>query len=181
MSTLGIVEAFIFLIHHYATINIVKERVFAEVHFTIFFVAIFNAIQCTILYYFSLRVAERQWTKIEAIDIDHYVAIRREYEVVDAKLLKIEEKINHTFHRSSQYANRRDLYEMDGGWIVKCFVYLRYSSIKRKHKRLLVQVRFHELRVHFIELNQLHHKFRWVIFFNIDECLAIINSSSSLN
>eukprot|EP00555_Chaetoceros_dichaeta_P012134 CAMPEP_0198258792 /NCGR_PEP_ID=MMETSP1447-20131203/8120_1 /TAXON_ID=420782 /ORGANISM="Chaetoceros dichaeta, Strain CCMP1751" /LENGTH=1362 /DNA_ID=CAMNT_0043946001 /DNA_START=42 /DNA_END=4130 /DNA_ORIENTATION=+ len=160
LSTLGIVEAIIFLVHHYATINITKERVFAEVHFTIFFVAIINAIQSTILYFLALRVAEKQWTKVEAIDIDHYVAIRREYEVVDAKLLKIEEKINRSLGKSARYANRRDVYEMDGSWIVNCFEYLRYSSIKRKHKRLLVQVRFHEMRVHFIEFNQLHHKFR---------------------
>jgi len=162
LATLGIVEAIIYLWIHYHDISdtlLLKERCFAEVHFTIFFVAIINAMQSGILYLFSLHVAEQQWTRIEALDIDHYVAIRREYEVVDAKLLKFEEKINRTLGRETN-ANNRDLYETDGNWIVNCFEYLRYSSIKKKHKRLLVQVRFHELRVHFIELNKLHHKFR---------------------
>jgi hypothetical protein len=93
VSTLGMVEATVFIIHqYYADLDLKKERIFADVHFTLFFVAIINALMSCILYFLSLKVAENQWVKMEALDINHYVAFRKQFDQVKAKIEIMEQK-----------------------------------------------------------------------------------------
>ena len=155
MSTLGIVEAGVFLaVKYYEKLNLKQEQIFAEVHFTIFFVAIINAVQSVFLYLLANQIAQNRWVKMEKIDIDHYVSIRQEFERIDTQLRAKMERA----HSSStlELFGSGSWKEMWEGFIDL----IHYPVLKRKHTQLLVQVRFHELRVHFIEDNELPAKFK---------------------
>ncbi len=87
MSTLGIVEATIFTVHkYYNDLDLQKERIFADVHFTLFFVAIINALMSCIIYVLASKLAERRWVTMETLDIDHYVAFRKQFDQVQEKI-----------------------------------------------------------------------------------------------
>ncbi len=61
LSTLGIVEASVFILHeYYDGFILTTEAVFAQVHFTLFFVVIFNAVMSMLLFLSSKRVANNQ-------------------------------------------------------------------------------------------------------------------------
>lgn len=177
MSTLGLVEAGIFLLHkYYPDLNISVEKVFAEVHFTLFFVAIINAIMSVLLYLFTTRVAEKYWVRMETIDLDHYVAIRKKFEAVEDALEELEKEhlmkkrkyIKDDIGNQAQFTDSvrstASAYEQHSFTsFVRALV--RHSTRKerrlvRKHRKLLVQVRFHELRVHFIDSNNLDPRFK---------------------
>ena len=176
MSTLGIVEAVVFLVHHYyADLNIEVERVFAEVHFTLFFVAIINAIMSCLLYFFATRVAERHWDMLETVDIDHYVAVRRQFDAMEEQLQAIRDSerfsaqgLNHAATADGADEAHSERNKNETNVFFKILNYTKYPLLKAnlkqvldvKYKKLLVQVRFHELRLHFIESNGLDPKFR---------------------
>jgi hypothetical protein len=167
VSTLGIVEATIFLVHHYYTdLNIKVEFVFAEVHFTLFFVAIINAIMSCLLYFFASQVAESIWFRLETVDLDHYVAIRKQFDALQEQLQVIKSS------RHDDEKNKVKFQHMNSSRETNTFIqalsiskipFLK-ANIKQmlnvKYRNLLVQVRFHELRVHFIESNGLDPRFR---------------------
>lgn len=170
VSTLGIVEATIFLVHHYYTdLNIKVEFVFAEVHFTLFFVAIINAIMSCLLYFFASQVAESQWFRLETVDLDHYVAIRKQFDALEEQLQAIKSSDRPTNNNTK---NQVKLQHQHSSRETNTFIqalniskipFLK-ANIKQminvKYRSLLVQVRFHELRVHFIESNGLDPRFR---------------------
>jgi len=191
LSTLGIVEATVFVIHHYFKINVAVELVFAEVHFTLFFVAIINAIMNSLLYFFSHQVAYRQWVRMEAIDLDHYVAIRKQFDAIQGQLELTKEENRRKISKDSSSrqlakSQRRRLVKFEAHLNDNCEVETdapsniqpsmtesttlgtRLSILKSKlkkrmdwkYRQLLVQVKFHELRVHFIEVNNLDPKFK---------------------
>ena len=172
VSTLGIVEAVIFLVHHYyQDLNIEVERVFAEVHFTLFFVAIINAIMSCLLHFFATRVAEKQWVRLETIDIDHYVALRRQFDAMEEnmKAVRDSEEQKKNYCEEGLHPAADDAHDTkQTNLFLKKLNNTRYpllkASLRRvldvKYKKLLIQVRFHELRLHFIESNQLDPKFR---------------------
>ena len=93
VSTLGIVEATIFLVHQFFEVNLEKERIFADVHFTLFFVAIINALMACIIYILSMVVAHQRWVKMETLDFNHYVAIRQEFDQVEAQLKTLHKRM----------------------------------------------------------------------------------------
>ena len=175
MSTLGIVEAIIFLLHkYYKGLVVETEIVFAEIHFTLFFVVIINAVMSSLLYFLTSRVAKTQWFRMETIDIDHYVAVRKEFESVKEKLKRlkadqISEKMRTRSDRSLKFDMRAT--EPEGplttkkeNWFTKLWGnYVTKNILERKHRELLVQVRFHEMRVHFIESHNLPSNFRYVL------------------
>ena len=186
LSTLGIVEATVFLVHHYyLDLNVQVERVFAEVHFTLFFVAIINALMSILLFFLASHVADNQWEKLERVDIDHYVVVRKQFDAMQEQLRAIQDYDYNEIHGNGGDNNGGD--GDDNGdhdnhhghsfcrkmWNKIC-TYLPYKYkykyllanlkafiiINSKHRDLLVQVRFHELRVHFIESNCLDPRFR---------------------
>lgn len=184
LSTLGLVEAGVFLVlHYYPGLNINVKNVFAEVHFTLFYVAIINAIMSVLLYLFTSRVAEKQWVRMETIDLDHYVAIRKQFEAIEFALKEMEENDDmkkktynpvssrgkkHEFaqnNMTSQLSNRSKFEQSSLIDLRKSLVQFPIFGSKRasliaKYRKLLVQVRFHELRVHFIDCNKLDPRFK---------------------
>lgn len=135
VATLGIVEFGVFLWGKYGTIDKEIKKKFADVHFALFLTAIFNALQYSLTSIVSTRLSNGLWVKTEQLELDHYVEIREEYE-------RVEEIID------LQYTGR-------GKWFRNCILFVCRPGLRRRHESLRVQVRFHELRLHFLESNNL--------------------------
>ena len=214
------VELFIWILHsYYDDLDVAKEGVFAMVHFTLFYTAIFNAFQTVIVAIFAFRLSRQLWVQTETLELNHYVEIREEFQRVKEVLETLKGKQQqqstkdntkeehqdhgHTTHgNGNQQAerpphdidiatgdNEADGPDMDGigptertltssgrgsrsqpqssltslapvldlnraslSRMWKSLVYqIRYPHLKNKYNQLLVQVRFHELRVHLLQ------------------------------
>ncbi len=135
VATLGIVELGVFLWGKYGYIDKEIKSKFADVHFALFLTAIFNAVQYSLTCILSTRLSNGLWVKTEQLELDHYVEIREEYDRVK-EIIKL------------QYNGR-------GKWVRNCILFVFRPGLRRRHESLRVQVRFHELRLHFLEFNNL--------------------------
>ena len=150
MATLGIVELFIFLLHrYYEDLNVARELVFADVHFALFYTAIFNAFQSVIMAILSSRVSTKAWVFCEALDIEHYVELREEFDRITIELLNN--------HGSIGDGDNYGVVELDNWKAIgrNLLYFVRYPRLRARYIELLVQVRFHQLRVQFLESNDL--------------------------
>ena len=141
VATLGLVELFVFLVLRYYQLKY-KERkeVFAEVHFALFYTAIFNAFQSVISAVATRRVSDKMWVKTEHLELDHYIEIREEFDRVQEAYFAVREKVPKVFR--------------------KVWTAIRYPGLRSRYMELLVQVRFHQLRIHFLENNNLPLTFK---------------------
>lgn len=114
-----------------------RKELFAEVHFALFYTAIFNAFQSVLCGIFTRRVSSALWVQTEHLELDHYVEIREAFDKA-----------------SEEYYNFRESQRGVAG-IRSCLLALRKPGLRRRYRNLLVQVRFHELRVQFLENNNL--------------------------
>ena len=137
VATLGIVEFGLFLWGKYGTIDKVVKTKFADVHFALFFTALFNAFQYSVTSIASTRFSNSQWVQTEQLELDHYVEIREEYDRVDMMMMG---------HQSTRIGNK---------WIQNCILSLTQPGLRRRHKSLRVQIRFHELRLYLLESQNL--------------------------
>ena len=195
LATLGIVELFIHLLHeYYDNLDTAAESVFVDVHFVLFYTAIFNALQSVILAVFAHRVSYATWVRTEELELNHYVEIREEFDRVRAELFDDSRYQQHQSQhntttsgnaterstqppstRKSWHSVRRSLhrstlefYDSNGATVwdsirsscVGIYYYLKYPRLKAKHDELLVQVRFHEMRVHFLQSYDLPFKLK---------------------
>ena len=155
LSTLGIVEFAIFLGHTYApNFNLEVEAVFAKVHFLLFFTAIINALMSVILSFVASRISYKLWVRTEELELNHYIAIREEFSRV--------ERLLGEYEGSSGGTDAPTEYDVltPKRALTRLMQTLRYPILRRQYDKLLVQVRFHELRVHFLEANDLPLKFK---------------------
>ena len=158
MATLGIVEFFIFLLHKYYTgLNIAGEKIFADVHFTLFYTALFNAVQSVILAFFVSRNSDRLWVRTEYQDLHHYVEIREEFERLDRELHWKEYEAESSAVRIDAKAAQEFEFNLAGIKRLGKTIYetFRHPILSRKHNTLLIQLRYHELKYHFIHTNGL--------------------------
>jgi hypothetical protein len=140
VATLGIVELAVFLlIKYWKNFNKERKEVFGDVHFAIFYTAIFNALQSVLTAMVTRRASNRLWCRTEQLELEHYVEIREEYERVE-KFVSL-----HTTTSTSGL----------GKWIRNIKLFVRHPGVLQKFHNLRVQVRFHELRLHFLESNNL--------------------------
>jgi len=128
---------------YYELRNKQRKDVFAEVHFALFYTAIFNAFQSVLCGMITRRVSHRMWVKTEHLELDHYVEIREAFDKA-----------------SKDYTAFQDVHSSKRGWhpsrLYSCFVTTFYQpALRHRYINLLVQVRFHELRVQFLENNHL--------------------------
>jgi hypothetical protein len=136
------VELFIFLLHkYYSNLNVARELVFADVHFTLFFTALFNAFQSVSVAMVATRVSNRLWVKTEDLELDHYVEIREEFDRVSQQL----------YPGDHDETTRPGVYQQ----LRNMGVSLLFPRMRGRYLELLVQVRFHQLRLHFLEGNNL--------------------------
>jgi hypothetical protein len=176
VALLGIVELVIFLLYKFdAGLDKAAKEVFADVHFTLFFTALFNAFQSGILAFFISRNSYRLWVKIEYQDLHHYVEIREEFDAVCKELSRtlVSEKSKRIIISDTNYGS--DTESLSGGKSTTGFrgseiqftltnlekfweilkQKARFPHLAHRHQSLLVQVRFHELKFHFIQANNL--------------------------
>ena len=170
LTTLGIVECVIYLLHKYwEQFNIAYEVVFIDIHFMLFYTAVINAIQSSLVRVLTTRLTNKQWTMTEDIDIYHYVAIRKEFDRLEQQFQLDSSIPTSVVHGDSS---------TDQGFFPTNQTYLRntlrdiafrirhpYKSSRKK--ALIVPVRFHELRAHFIESNNLPQKFKVSPYLNL--------------
>ena len=154
MATLGIVELFIFLLHkYYEDLNVPREQIFADVHFTLFYTAIFNAFQSVGVAFVASRVSRRLWVQTEQLELDHYVEIREAFEKLQASLYPNE--VEAEAGGDSDNPEQISAYQSFRQSLRQLAVSIFLPRLQRRYLELLVQVRFHQLRVHFLEGNQL--------------------------
>lgn len=129
------------------------EATFVDVHFTLFYTALFNALQgCLIRIIAGWRTDS--WTQTEDIDVGHYVAIRKEYDRVDRKLKAIDGEFGNVIKSDESYLGRlRAACKLAKNRI-------RHPRLSRRRNELLVPIRYHELRTHFLETNDLPSSFK---------------------
>jgi hypothetical protein len=135
VATLGIVEFGLFLWGKYGTIDKVVKTKFADVHFALFFTALFNAFQYSLTSIASTRFSNSQWVHTEQLELDHYVEIREEYDRVDMMMGNQSTRI--------------------GKVIRNCILSIARPGLRRRHESLRVQIRFHELRLYLLESQNL--------------------------
>lgn len=143
LSTLGIVELFVYVVlKYYKEYDKTQKDVFADVHFALFYTAVFNAFQTVIVAITTARKSDALWVETEHLELDHYVEIREEFDRVKEKLgYEIED-------------------ELTSGWSLKNFPRnivqsFRNPGLRGHYLDLLVQVNFHSLRLHFLQGNDL--------------------------
>jgi hypothetical protein len=187
VAILGIVEWFIFILHtYYAGLDTDKEALFAKVHFTLFYTAIFNAITSSILYMACVAATNKLWVKTEDLEINHYIELREEFERIQFELSERGSQVaaaassaaasssraRASNSNSSSFfsTDRMPWFKRQDSTVETPFKFrefldqtkarIRHPGLIRRYNKLLIQVRFHELRIHFIEANNLPLKFK---------------------
>ena len=171
VAILGMVEFCVFLMQeYYEDYNKEKKDVFGAVHFALFYTALLNAFQSMILSYAVRRVSRKMWVQTEALELNHYVEIREEFDRVQTELGAL--KAGAKSSGSSTSGSDDDKGEGNSRWAVapderglRGFIRavvdrIRYPRLKSRYNELLVQVRFHELRVHFLKAYNLPLKLK---------------------
>ena len=143
-------EFVVFLVQkYYEGLNKGAKAVFADVHFMLFYCAIFNAIQSCFMAIAAFRVSNRAWVRTEQLELDHYIEIREEFDRID----------NILYGNSGDSSSSYFVLEYSPSGLKKLahrmYRFVRHPILSRKHKELMVQVRFHDLRVHFLKANNL--------------------------
>ena len=125
----------------------------------LFYTAIFNALQSCCVRLLAGHRTDRAWVKTEDIDIGHYVAIRKEFD-------RLESELNRAHSPTTNSDDDDANYQSSSSWksfkeAVSDLVFtIRHPHLSRRREQLLVPIRFHELRAHFIDSNNLPPKFK---------------------
>ena len=168
LSTLGIVECVIYLLHKYwEDFNLDYEKVFIDIHFMLFYTAVINAVQSSLVRVLTQRLTTKHWTMTEDIDIYHYVSIRKEFDRLEEQFhldksiaaSSSQDSSGHNFFPENQSYFRSMLGDIA--------FRIRHPYISSRKNALIVPVRFHELRAHFIESNKLPQKFKVSPYLNL--------------
>ena len=134
-----------------------------------FFSLVYGNSQSMILAFITRRVSHKTWVKTEALELNHYVEVREEFDRVRTLLFKNrdapdgkkggagssttsdeDQDGNITSKKSSSDGS------YDGSWNgMKSFMsgvvdHIRRPGLWHKYNSLLIQVRFHDLRKHFL-------------------------------
>lgn len=183
------VEFFLFILQEYhPDLNYDKKEVFGDVHFALFYTAIFNSLQSMILAFAVRRISKRMWIRAEELELGHYVEVREEFERVSQRVEEIRAKRRAVLHPAQNQSSpstsscehedgendatkrnsgKRHLNSIlgfnDGSWrdiFYRLWDLLRYPQLMQQYNSLLIQVRFHELRVHFLQAYNLPPKLK---------------------
>ena len=135
--------------------------------------------QSIILAFITTRLSNRMWVKTEALELSHYVEVREEFDRVQALL-----KQGNSFEskKSGSSTSDDDQEEMDDNpknsnstvheteynaawrgplsYVSGVVDYCRRPRLWNEYNSLLIQVRFHELRVHFLQSYNLPPSFK---------------------
>jgi hypothetical protein len=96
---------------------------------------------------------DKSWVRMEDIDIGHYVAIRKEFDRLDGMTPRVSGNVK---ERQASWWDipQRALHDL------KFTLRHPQTNISRRKDQLLVPIRFHELRAHLIDSNDLPPRFK---------------------
>ena len=169
------VEFCVFLMQeYYEDYNKEKKDVFGAVHFALFYTAILNAFQSIILAFAVGRVSQQVWVRTEALELNHYVEIREEFDRVTRELGRLQHGRQSLAGGTSIWGSNEDkqqpntaerwsIASEESGWrglFHAVMDRIKYPGLKARYNELLIQVRFHELRVHFLKAYNLPLKLK---------------------
>jgi hypothetical protein len=188
VATLGIVEFLLHIVAEYhEDYDKSKKQVFADFHFLLFYSAILNAFQSVLLAFWATRISRKIWVETEMLELNHYVEIREEFQIVKEELESMRRsrgKSNNnkkTLNQSTQNTttkndnssnntdddnNRMHHHELAEDMVGIANLWqtamdrFRYPALKRRYDALLLQIRFHELRIHFLQSYKLPLKLK---------------------
>jgi len=165
VAILGIVEWAVYLLQtYYQGMNKAKKSLFEKVHFALFYTAILNVVTSALIYIGCRLETNRLWVETEELELDHYIELREEFDRVQMKIARIEEKdaedlqirLPHSPEHHDETAE--EPLTFNGAWR-NLKQRIRHPLLVNRYNKLIVQVRFHELRMHFIKANGLPVKF----------------------
>ena len=166
MAILGIVEWAVYLLQsYYKGMDKAKKSLFEKVHFALFYTAILNVVTSGLIYIGCRMETHRLWVKTEELELDHYIELREEFDRIQMKIAKIESKDSQGLKkRLSPSPEQHDEaaeepFSMQAAWR-NIQQRVRHPLLVSRYNKLLLQIRFHELRMHFIKANGLPIKFR---------------------
>ena len=156
------------------------EAIFLNVHFMLFFTAIFNALQSCVVRLLTIRKTNKSWLTTEDIEISHYVAVRKDFDRLERQLKTVNPKymgsltqrerqpptdstscdVPHQQQQQSSSSSSSTLWKSIKESLSHLALRIRHPRLYRRRDKLLTIVRFHELRAHFIESNNLPAKFQ---------------------
>jgi hypothetical protein len=156
VAVLGIVELGVHIIQQFHAFDKDRKAVFADIHFLLFYTDIFNALQAVIQAYATKRVSDSLWVRTEDLDLDHYVEIREEYDRMHEELYGVPPNMDSSSPRGHDHQTHNHHPTRRSGFLNSIF----RPGLRAKYKQLLIQVRFHELRVNFLRAYKLPLKFK---------------------
>jgi hypothetical protein len=163
------------MIHEYGGgMNSQLEAIFINVHFMLFFTAIFNALQSCVVRLLTIRKTNKSWLTTEDIEISHYVAVRKDFDRLERQLKTVNPKYMGSLTQRERPNDDSTSYDVPQQqqqsvstlWtsikesLSHLALRIRHPRLYRRRDKLLTIVRFHELRTHFIESNNLPAKFQ---------------------
>jgi uncharacterized membrane protein len=105
----------------------------------------------------------------EDIDIGHYVAIRKEFDRMERRIKHVNPRyVGGIAERAWSTDSSDDVKESQSSYCRESLrrvfsdlaLKIRHPQLHRRRKKLLTVIRFHELRAHFVESNNLPPKFK---------------------
>lgn len=135
LATLGIVEFALFCWKKYGYLDKTMKARFADVHFSLFLTAIANGLQYSLTAAIATWFSTWMWVKTEQLDLGNYIEIREEYGRIDRLIESQYMGFPHSFRN--------------------CILFFTKPGLRQRYQSLRAQVRFHELRLHLLELNNL--------------------------
>jgi hypothetical protein len=142
----------------------------------LFFTAIFNALQSCVVRLLTIRKTNKSWLTTEDIEISHYVAVRKDFDRLERQLKTVNPKYMGSLTQrgerpttdsttsynvpQQQSASSSTLWTSIKESLSHLALRIRHPRLYRRRDKLLTIVRFHELRSHFIESNNLPAKFQ---------------------
>ena len=128
----------------------------------LFYTALFNAIQSCLVRLWTVHRVDKAWIKTEDIDLGHYVAIRKEFDRLESKLNREKSSTAGSTNNTatSGTGSESSTWELFREALSDLSFRIRHPHYSRRKEQLLVPIRFHELRAHFIDSNNLPPKFK---------------------
>lgn len=156
------------------------EAIFINVHFMLFFTAIFNALQSCVVRLLTIRKTNKSWLTTEDIEISHYVAVRKDFDRLERQLKTFNPKYmgsltqrerptdstSYDVPQQQSSSSSSTLWTSIKESLSHLALRIRHPRLYRRRDKLLTIVRFHELRAHFIESNNLPAKFQVSAYLN---------------
>ena len=165
VATLSIVQLIIDFIRLFSesenTLDLID--LLSSIQMTVVIVALIDCFQTVLLYYLTRIFSQSSWEVEEKFGINHYIEVKREFDQLDQYLYG-----ELSLNRFTCWANDSN-FILDGSpygsWKEELQVWIRFPFLKMKYNRLLSNIRFHAIRMHILQINDLPPNFKVGTYF----------------